>query len=88
MMVLPSPYSVDTGGATTDAVGYPIDEAVYKPDGNGRQRFRRDPVPEVLIGDPVLMRAAIRIAPGQHKYRSLVINFAEGDIDVKAFNAG
>lgn len=88
MMVLPSPYSVDTGGATTDAVGYPIDEAVYKPDGNGRQRFQRVPAPEVLIGDPVLMRAAIRIAPGQHKYRSLVISFAEGDIDVKAFNAG
>ncbi|MFD1807438.1 hypothetical protein ACFSHQ_02765 [Gemmobacter lanyuensis] len=49
---------------------------------------RRDPVPEILMGDPALARAAIRMAPGQLKYRSAVLTFATEDVDVAAFNRG
>lgn len=45
-------------------------------------------VPEVLIGDAPLIRAAIRAAPGQLKYRSGVLSFAPEDMDVCRFNDG
>lgn len=88
MMALPSKYSADTAGAEADVVGYNIDYCVLKPDGSGKQLFQRIPAPEVLMGDPALIRAAIRAAPGKHKYKSLVLSFADDDIDVEAFNSG
>ena len=41
-----------------------------------------------FVGDPAMMRAAIRISPGKHRYTSLVIAFGDQDIDVAEFNNG
>lgn len=87
MMMLGSKYGADAQGGL-DVVGYFILEWVPKPTPYGVTLIRRDPAPEVLLGDPVLARAATRVAPGELKYRSLVLSFGPQDIDVAAFNAG
>jgi hypothetical protein len=50
--------------------------------------FRREPPPEILRGNPVMARGAIRLAPGALKYRSAVLSYAAEDIDTLKFNAG
>ena len=87
MMMLGSKYGADAQGGL-DVVGYFILEWVPKPTPSGVTLTRRDPAPEVLLGDPVLARAATRVAPGDLKYRSLVLSFGPEDIDAAAFNAG
>lgn len=87
MMMLGSKYGADAQGGL-DVVGYFILEWVPKTTPSGVMLIRRDPAPEVLLGDPVLARAATRVAPGALKYKSLVLSFAPQDIDVAAFNAG
>lgn len=42
----------------------------------------------VLLGHGDLLRLSIRTMPFQQKYRSGVLSFAPGDVDVAAFNAG
>lgn len=88
MLMLASKYATDAGRAGLDGVGYISREWVPKLTQSGQELLRRDPPPEILRGDPVLARAAIRMAPGKLQYRSLVMSFARDDIDVKAFNAG
>ncbi len=90
MMITFSKYGGDPQSAGAHgAVSYMSDRDVLKPEAKGpRQRIRRDPAPEILIGDMALTRAAIRAAPGQLKYRSGVLSFAPEDIDVNRFNAG
>lgn len=90
MMFTFSKYGADPQNVgAIDAVGYMSDRDVLKPTGGGvRQRMRRYPAPEVLIGDMALIRAAIRAAPGKLKYRSGVLSFAREDVDVISFNAG
>jgi hypothetical protein len=87
MMMLGSKYGADAQGGL-DVVGYFTLEWVPKPTPSGVKLIRRDPAPEVLLGDPVLARAATRLAPGALKYRSLILSFAPEDIDAAAFNAG
>lgn len=90
MMITFSKHSADDpkGATAQDAVSYPTAEAIPKPGPGGSKQFvRRDPVPEILNGDTTLMRAAIRAAPGERKYRSCVLSFAASDIDCTAFNA-
>lgn len=86
-MMLGSKYGADAQGGL-DVVGYFTLEWVPKPTPSGVKLIRRDPAPEVLLGDPVLARAATRLAPGALKYRSLILSFAPEDIDAAAFNAG
>jgi hypothetical protein len=90
MMITFSDYGGDPQSAgATRADRYMSDRDVLKPAAKGpRQWVRRDPAPEILIGDIALTRAAIRAAPGQLKYRSGVLSFAPEDIDVTRFNAG
>lgn len=89
MLMSFSKYAKDPEGPSAqDAVEYPSAHAVPKPTFRGIVMVRRDPVPEILMGDPALARAAIRMAPGQLKYRSAVMTFAAEDVDVAAFNAG
>lgn len=90
MLISFSKYNADPKSNTVqDAVSYPSAAAIPKPGPGGTNRlFWRDPVPEMLLGDTTLMRAAIRAAPGQHKYRSCVLTFATDDVDCGAFNAG
>src|SRR5690606_4595115 len=90
MLITYSSYGDDPkGAAAQDAVGYMSAPAVLKTGAHGmQQNLQRDPVPEILLGDPALARAAIRAAPGKLKYRSGVLTFASGDIDVGRFNAG
>ena len=88
MMLLASKYASDSATSGPDAAGYAANAYVPKPGANGPELFKRDPVPEVLVNDPALTRAAIRVSPGNYKYRSLVMAFAQDDIDVELFNAG
>lgn len=89
MLMSFSKYARDPKGPSAqDAVAYPSAHAVPKPTFGGIIMVHRDPVPEILMGDPALARAAIRMAPGQLKYRSAVMTFAAEDVDVAAFNAG
>lgn len=84
MLITHAHYSKDATSGSQDAVGYMCDHAVRK----SNKLVNRSPAPEILMGDPTLIRAAIRMAPGQHKYRSAVLSFAPKDVDVAAFNAG
>lgn len=90
MLISFSKYNSDPKSNTVqDAVSYPSAAAIPKPGKDGTNRlFWRDPVPEILLGDTTLMRAAIRAAPGKLKYRSCVLTFATDDVDCAAFNAG
>ena len=89
MLMSHSKYSKDAEGpASQDAVEYMSADAVPKLVFTGRRLVRRTPAPEILVGDPALARAAIGIAPGELKYRSAVMTFAAGDVDVAAFNTG
>lgn len=90
MLITYSSYADDPkGAAAQDAVGYMCAPGVLKTGARGMQQIlHRDPIPEILVGDPALARAAIRAAPGKLKYRSGVLTFAPGDIDVERFNAG
>lgn len=84
MLITHARYSKDANSGSQDAVGYMCNQTVMK----SSKPFQRSPAPEILMGDPALTRAAIRIAPGQHKYRSAVLSFAPQDVDVASFNAG
>jgi hypothetical protein len=89
MLLSFSKYARDAEGPSTqDAVEYPVAHAVPKQTFQGILMVRRDPVPEIFMGDPALARAAIRMAPGELKYRSAVMSFATGDVAVAGFNAG
>jgi hypothetical protein len=49
---------------------------------------KRIPPPEVLRGDPQLMRDAINVVPHERRYQSGVLSFAHEDISVACFNSG
>lgn len=89
MMVM---WSSHTGRDDPSGVGvtdYLCSSIVWKPTGKGgRDRVVRTPAPEVLRGDPWLMRRTIEAVPFQCKYSSAVLSFALEDVDVAAFNAG
>lgn len=50
--------------------------------------MRRNPVPELLCGDPVLFPATVQALQFQNKYRSGTLSFSADELDVKAFSAG
>ena len=85
-----SPHSktkADNGGAAA-MIDYLISEAVTKPARGPAEILVRDPSPEVLWGDPDLVRDLINALPWQHGYSTVTMSFAERDIPVLAFNAG
>jgi hypothetical protein len=89
MLMSFSKYAKDAEGPSAqDAVEYMSAPSVPKPTFQGSVMVHRDPVPEILMGDPALARAAIRMAPGQLKYRSAVMTVATNDVDVVGFNQG
>ena len=89
MLLSFSKYGTDVeGAAAQDAVAYHAAESVPKQTVQGPVLVTRNPAPEILIGDPTLARAALRMAPGAVKYRSAVMSFAAGDVDAARFNAG
>lgn|GEM_PF-3631289 len=49
---------------------------------------RRVPPPELLRGDPALMRQAISAVPFKHRYASGVLSFHADDVDLDAWHAG
>lgn len=90
MMLTWSKWGLDPSGSSgLSPEDYPEAEWVPKPRGPGkRERIRRVPRPEVLVGSARRVRTAIDLAPGKWKYRSAVMSFAPEDIDVACFNAG
>lgn len=56
--------------------------------GAARARPMRDPVPELLVGNPRIFATTVNALPSQNRYRSAVLSFAGSDVDPGAFNAG
>ncbi len=78
----------DPGG--NGVVNYLCNAAVWKTslNGNGRVLLHRNPAPEILRGDPGLMRQAIRSIDFKHRYSSAVLSFEREDVDIARFNTG
>ena len=49
---------------------------------------KRTPCPERLVGDPKVFKATVRALPHANLYRSGVLSFDVGDMDIVAFNSG
>lgn len=75
-------------GGAREAVNYLIAESWSKNVAGRKVLEVRHPRPEILRGDPELVRRAIEAAPGRLKYSSAVASFHAQDIDIAAFNAG
>ncbi|MFW2590194.1 hypothetical protein [Sagittula sp. SSi028] len=89
MLITFGKHSTDpTGDGAQDAVSYMCAPEVTKQGHGAAQKVPRSPAPEILLGEPAMARAAIRIAPGKHKYRFAVLSFAPEDISTERFNAG
>lgn len=90
MIILWAKYTGSDDPDGRGVVQYLCAETVPKPlaSGSGTERVRRTPPPEILRGDPGLMRQAITAVPFQCRYSSAVLSFEKSDIDVDAFNAG
>ena len=71
MMQLWSPHAAHPAGpASMDVIEYFSVWQVPKPVPGGRRvMVQRDPPPEVLLSDPAVARAALRLPPGELKYR-------------------
>lgn len=71
-----------------DPTVYPLSPMIEKSFGNRREAFVRDPEPELLLGSPAAVVAAIRELNLQNRYRAAVTTFAGSDLDPIAFNNG
>lgn len=81
-------HSSDPGGGR-GLTAYMDQPVVTKTMPGGRhQRVRRDPAPEVLVGDGDVFLMAVRSLRFEHVYRGAVLSFTREDVDVAAFNAG
>lgn len=83
-------WSAHTGAedrAGRAVVNYMMNDRVAKNDETGRRlRIVRDPPPEILRGNPQLVRRAIERMRTQLVYSSCVLSFAKTDVDVAKFN--
>lgn len=70
------------------AIRYLIAQRVTKDMNGQRLSVLRDPAPEVLISDPRLVLAAMKLLETTHRYSVATLSFDRSDIDVVAFNAG
>ncbi|MCZ4354667.1 hypothetical protein O4H61_19335 [Roseovarius aestuarii] len=71
-----------------DPTVYPLSPMIEKSFGNRREVFVRNPEPELLLGSPTAVVAAIRELNLQNRYRAAVMTFAGSDLDPIAFNSG
>ena len=83
-----SPYSGAGEGPPKAAVNYLLGAAVQKRIGSAPETLRRDPPPELLIGNPTLTLMALNALRTKHRYSVATLSFDAGDIDAQAFNAG
>ena len=83
-------FSAHHGVGDDGAVGV-IDYLLSPQPGRGgaaRARPMRDPVPELLVGNPQVFATSVEALPWRNRYRSAVLSFAASDVDPGAFNAG
>lgn len=84
-------WSAHTGAedrAGRAVVNYMMNDRVAKSDETGRRhRIVRDPPPEIIRGNPQLVRRAIERMHTKLVYSSCVLRFAQTDVDVAKFNA-
>ncbi|UOA27150.1 hypothetical protein DSM107133_01863 [Pseudosulfitobacter sp. DSM 107133] len=71
-----------------DPTVYPLSPMIEKSFGNRREVFVRNPQPELLLGSPAAVVAAIRELNLQNRYRAAVMTFAGSDLVPNAFNSG
>lgn len=89
MMIMWSEHSGENDEAGRAVVGYMLAEEWTKEVAPGvKINEKRDPPPELLRGDPALMRQAISAVPFKHRYASGVLSFHADDVDLEAWNAG
>ena len=67
---------------------YELAAAVNKSVGRRYEWEHRQPVPEVLHGNPTVVQSAIHALPFKCKYRVATLAFTQQDVDVAAFNNG
>ncbi|WP_174801972.1 hypothetical protein [Martelella limonii] len=80
-------------GSTIDsevlrAIIYYLQKMVRKNLEGKRVTIRRDPAPELLLGQADPMRDLVRSLRNKHRYSAMTMSFLADDIPVPAFNAG
>lgn len=84
----PNSKTAADNGSAGAMIDYLVSETVTKSARGPGEILVRNPAPEVLSGDPDLVRDLINVLPWQHGYSTITMSFAEGDIPVLAFNSG
>ena len=67
---------------------YLLAAAVKKSTGSKYEWEHRQPVPEILHGNPTVVQSAIHALPFKCRYRVATLSFTQQDVDVFAFNGG
>ncbi|WP_423208928.1 hypothetical protein E2976_01950 (plasmid) [Paracoccus yeei] len=89
MLLTWSPHSGDGPHVSPKAaVDYMLDPVVRKAIGDSPLDVLRDPVPELLLGDPDIFPLSLNALPFKHRYSVATLSFHAQDISVDAFNAG
>ncbi|WP_155122040.1 hypothetical protein [Martelella mediterranea] len=70
------------------AIIYFLQEMARKNLAGKRVTIRRDPAPELLLGNPDLMLTVVRSLRTQHRYTAMTLSFLQEDISAPAFNGG
>lgn len=80
-----SPYQARSATQPSD---YLMGVSVEKVVASRRAALERDPIPELLLGDPGRFQAAVRALRSKTVYRAATLTFGPDEIDVAAFNRG
>lgn len=71
-----------------EPIVYALAPTVEKPVAGRTEVIRRDPAPELLVGEPRLLLSAFELLTSETRVRSCTFSFAAEDVDLHAFNAG
>lgn len=81
-------WSKHQRGPGCSVVSYLLDATVVKTAAGQKVEICRNPLPEILFGNPDLVRRYIDALTYRCRYRCVTLSYAAGDIDAAAFNAG
>ena len=77
-----------TGTGWWEPSRYLLMALIEKKLGHRREKVMRNPLPELLLGEPQLFQASISLLPFERRYRVATMTFKRSDIDTTAFNRG
>lgn len=81
-------WSKHQRGQGCGVLSYLLDATVVKTASGRKVQICRNPLPEILFGNPDLVRGFIDVLAFRCRYRCVTLSYAAEDIDVPAFNAG